>query len=76
MRQQRPRHHRLLWLAAQATKYFLLTIAACTLVYLVALALNFGFLMTFLDALMAHLFYRALVLLLCLVSAAAIAESI
>ena len=75
MRQRYPQN----WLlqgAIKASKYFLLSLASCTLTYVVSIFLQFGFLASIMIAVLEHVLARVFVLVVCLVIVAVITESL
>lgn len=75
MRQQHS-HSWLLRLAIIALKYFLLSLASCTVTYVVSTVLSLGVLASLMIWLLEKLALRALVLVFCLGAIAVITESL
>ena len=75
MRQRYPQNW-LLRVATKALKYFLLSLASCTLTYVVSVILKLGLLANIMVAVLEHVLARALVLVVCLVVIAVITESL
>lgn len=75
MRQQRPRSW-LMALVAKALKYFLLSLAGCTIAYVASVALDISLVTKVAIAILEQVLARALILVICLIAIAAIAESL
>ena len=75
MRQQHS-HSWLLKLATKTLKYFLLSLASCTVTYVVSTVLGLGVLSSLMIVLLEKLALRALVLVFCLGAIAVITESL
>ena len=75
MRQQHS-HSWLFKLAIIALKYFLLSLASCTVMYVVSTVLSLGVLASLMIWLLEKLALRALVLVFCLGALAVITESL
>ena len=75
MRQQQPRKW-LLELAAKALKYFLLSLAGCTIAYIGSVALGISFVSAVAILVLEQILSRAFILVGCLIAIAAIAESL
>ena len=75
MKQQEPRRW-LLELTFKAVKYFLLTLAGCTIAYIMAFILECWLITEVIMIVVEHLLLRASVLIGCLAAIAIIAESI
>ncbi|MBD2108795.1 hypothetical protein [Nodosilinea sp. FACHB-13] len=75
MRCPRPNHW-LLALCTQVLKYFLLSVAGCTVAYIAAIALNWGLLAEAAAFLLAYLLRQGFLLVICLVAITIISESI
>ena len=75
MRQRYPQNW-LIQVATKALKYFLLSLASCTLTYVVSIFLQFGLLANIMVAILEHVLARVFVLVVCLVVIAVITESL
>ena len=75
MRQQQPRNW-LVVLAAKALKYFLLSLAGCTIAYIASVVLEISFVSTVAVVILEQILARASILVVCLIAIAAIAESL
>jgi membrane protein DedA with SNARE-associated domain len=75
MRQQQPRNW-LMELAVKALKYFLLSLAGCTIAYVVSVALGISFVSKAAVIFLEHILARAFILVVCLVAVVVIAESL
>lgn len=75
MRQQQPRNW-LMELAAKALKFFLLSLAGCTIAYIVSVVLEISFVSTVAIIVLEQILARASILVVCLIAIAAIAESL
>ncbi|MEM6518049.1 MAG: hypothetical protein AAF892_02585 [Cyanobacteria bacterium P01_D01_bin.71] len=75
MRQQRPRSW-LMTLVAKALKYFLLSLAGCTIAYVASVALDISLVTKVAIAILEQVLARAMILVMCLIAIAAIAESL
>jgi hypothetical protein len=75
MRQQQPRNW-LMALAAKALKYFLLSLAGCTIAYVASVVLEISFVSTVAIIILEQILARASILVVCLIAIAAIAESL
>ena len=75
MKQQQPRSW-LLDLTTRVLKYFLLSLAGCTLAYTVAFVLEWWLITDLIVTALEHLLLQALVLIGCLAAIAIIIESI
>ena len=63
-------------LAVKALKYFLLSLAGCTVTYVVSVVLEIDFLSDLASIVLEQVFTRALILLICLIAIAVIIESL
>jgi hypothetical protein len=75
MRQQQPRNW-LMALAAKALKYFLLSLAGCTIAYVASVVLEISFVSIVAIIILEQILARASILVVCLIAIAAIAESL
>jgi hypothetical protein len=75
MRHQQPRNW-LMALAAKALKYFLLSLAGCTIAYAASVVLEISFVRTVAIIILEQILARASILVVCLIAIAAIAESL
>ncbi len=75
MRQQQPRKW-LLELAAIALKYFLLSLAGCTIAYIVSVVFDISLVSAIAILVLEQILARAFILVGCLIAIAAIAESL
>ena len=75
MKQQQPRYW-LLELAAEALKYFLLSLAGCTIAYVASVVLEINFVSKVAIVFLEQILARAFILVLCLIAIAAITESL
>lgn len=75
MKQQQPRRWLLEW-TFKAVKYLFLSLAGCTIAYIMALVLECTLITEVIAIAVEHLLPRALVLVGCLAAAAIITESV
>ena len=75
MKQQEPRRW-LLKLTFKAVKYLFLSLAGCTIAYIMALVLGYTVITEVIAIAVEHFLFRALVLIGCLAAAAVITESV
>jgi hypothetical protein len=75
MKQRQPQNW-LLELAVKALKYFLLSLAGCTIAYVVSVVLELSLITHFAIALLERVLSRVLVLVTCLLAIAVITESL
>lgn len=66
----------LMLLAIRAVKYFLLSMAGCTLSYMASIVLEMNIITAIVIVLLKQVLARALILLLCLLAITVIAESL
>ncbi|MFG6097367.1 hypothetical protein SPB21_19030 [Leptothoe sp. ISB3NOV94-8A] len=66
----------LLRIAAKALKYFLLSLAGCTIASVISIVLDFEIVLTLMVAILEHILSRAFVLVLCLGAVSVITESV
>jgi len=75
VRHQQPRNW-FMEIGVKALKYFLLSLAGCTIAYFVALVLGIYFIADIATALLKHLAVRVAALIGCLLAIAVITESV
>jgi len=75
MKQQEPRRW-LLKLTFKAVKYLFLSLAGCTIAYIMAFILGYTVITEVIAIAVEHFLFRALVLIGCLAAAAVITESV
>jgi uncharacterized Tic20 family protein len=75
MRQPQPRNW-LLDLAVKSLKYFLLSLAGCTIAYVVSAVLEISLIADIAVGILEHFLVKALVLVSCLIAIAVITESL
>ncbi|MEA5464774.1 hypothetical protein [Leptothoe sp. PORK10 BA2] len=66
----------LMMLAIRAVKYFLLSVAGCTISYMASIVLEMSFISAVVIVLLEQILARALILLLCLLAITVITESL
>ncbi|MGD1930859.1 MAG: hypothetical protein ACFB12_18310 [Leptolyngbyaceae cyanobacterium] len=75
MRQQQPRNG-LMALATKALKYFLLSLAGCTIAYMASVVLEVSVVSEIAIIVLEQILARAFILVVCLIAIAAITESL
>ncbi|MEM6425584.1 MAG: hypothetical protein AAGF66_11385 [Cyanobacteria bacterium P01_H01_bin.119] len=76
MRQRHNHRHLLLWSTAKAIKYFLLSVASCTLAYFISMIFSLHWLSGWMTTVLQHVLPQASALLGCLTAIAVISESL
>lgn len=75
MRQQQPRNW-LMALAAKALKYFLLSLAGCTIAYVTSVVLEISFVREVVVVILEQILAKVSILVVCLIAIAVISESL